>query len=289
MWRCDEGLANFEPLYWTYMKDKNMLSKLSRLLTNEPTSKTTSNDTSAFSTFSLPKRPTLDKIFRPPKPKNTSERLAVHLDTKQTSFCLSRQSSQPRVSMSPASNYKTEENKENFPINFGAVREEAKVAQVTTSYNRVNKEFMIRKASPSRSIGNDRSVNLSNDKPTYLVKSSSVKYKNVVEQCRSVSSEVNLTSLINELPKISSKSWVILDCQSKEALFGYKYSTKREIASLTKIMTLFTACKIIEDSKLNSKGFECIISQNSASKIGTSANLKAGDKLSLYDLLFGNF
>jgi hypothetical protein len=287
MWRCDEGLANFEPLYWSYLKDKGMYSRLSKLLTNESTSKTMATDLSTLSTFSMPKRQTLDKIFRPPRPKNTSERTANNSEAKQTSFCFSRLSSQPRVSMSPATNHKTEENKENLSANSNAQLVDHNASKVGTPYNRAKKEFMIRKASPSRSIGNDKSEIMSTDKPANLVKSSSVKYKNVVDQSRSVSNEVNLMSIINELPKISSKSWVVLDNQTKEALFGYKYSTKREIASLTKIMTLFTACKIIEDSKLNAKNFECSVSQNAASKIGTSANLKAGDKLSLYDLLFG--
>lgn len=289
MWRCDEGLANFEPLYWSYLKDKGMYSRLSKLLTNQSTSKTMTSDLSTLSTHSIPKRQTLDKIFRPPRPKNTSERTANNSEIKQTSFCFSRLSSQPRVSMSPATNHQTEENKENFPTNTNGHIPGNKASKVETPNNRTKKEFMIRKASPSRSLGNDRSEILSTEKPTYLVKSSSVKYKNVVDQSRSVSNEVNLMGIINELPKISSKSWVVLDSQTKDALFGYKYSTKREIASLTKIMTLFTACKIIEDSKLNSKHFECSVSHNAASKIGTSANLKAGDKLSLYDLLFGIF
>ena len=89
------------------------------------------------------------------------------------------------------------------------------------------------------------------------------------------------------MPHISSKFWVILDNYSGEPLFGFKHSVKREVASLTKIATLYTACKIIQEESIDPYKFECFVTYNASSKIGTSANLKQGDRLCLIDLLYG--
>ena len=287
MWSCDDGLANFDPLYWTYLKNRGMYARLSKILAKDKSAKLMALDASCVSTYSLSKRTTLDRLFRPPKPKKTSDRASMVTDTYQSSFSFSRLASQPRTSIDITQEAKCEENKENICRgNYERKLPPASI-QLGTPSGKAKKEFMIRKASPSRSLATDKSEITTTEKQTGIVKSSSVKYKNMVDQSRSVSTEVNMVSIVNELPKISAKSWVVLDGPSKEALFGYKYSIKREVASLTKLMTLFTACKIIEESKITARSFECMVSQNASSMIGTSANLKTGDQLSLHDLLYG--
>ena len=60
---------------------------------------------------------------------------------------------------------------------------------------------------------------------------------------------------------------------------------KREMASLTKIMTCFSVCKCIEKYKININR-EIKMSKTASKCSGTSANLKQGDVLKIIDLLF---
>jgi len=47
-------------------------------------------------------------------------------------------------------------------------------------------------------------------------------------------------------PLISAASWVVLDRSSKEVLFGRLERDRREVASLTKIMTLYTVLNLLD-------------------------------------------
>ena len=62
---------------------------------------------------------------------------------------------------------------------------------------------------------------------------------------------------------------------------------KREIASLTKIMTCYVVCKLIKEYKVDAKSTYIQVSKLAASMNGTSANLQPGDILSIWDLLHG--
>jgi D-alanyl-D-alanine carboxypeptidase len=53
--------------------------------------------------------------------------------------------------------------------------------------------------------------------------------------------------LYKPAPLISAASWVVLDRKTKEVLFGRLEKDRREVASLTKIMTLYT-CLSLADS-----------------------------------------
>ncbi|TNV77075.1 hypothetical protein FGO68_gene8001 [Halteria grandinella] len=88
-------------------------------------------------------------------------------------------------------------------------------------------------------------------------------------------------------PFVTAKSWAIMDGRTGEILFGKCENDRREIASLTKIMTAFVVIQIIRKIKLNSKKTLLQVSKNAASIGGTSAKLKSGDVLSVYDLLHG--
>ena len=87
-------------------------------------------------------------------------------------------------------------------------------------------------------------------------------------------------------PYTSAKTWVIYNTLSEAVLFGQGSEDRREIASLTKIMTCYLSLKLAEsrDIPLTKR---VTISARAARITGTSANLQAGDNLSLIDLLHG--
>jgi len=88
-------------------------------------------------------------------------------------------------------------------------------------------------------------------------------------------------------PFVTAKSWAIMDGRTGEILFGKCENDRREIASLTKIMTSFVVVQIIRKIKLNARKTMLQVSKNAASIGGTSAKLKPGDVLSVWDLLHG--
>ena len=52
-------------------------------------------------------------------------------------------------------------------------------------------------------------------------------------------------------PMISAASWVVLNRKSKKVWFGKLEKDRREVASLTKIMTLYTVLQLIDRLKLD--------------------------------------
>ena len=88
-------------------------------------------------------------------------------------------------------------------------------------------------------------------------------------------------------PFVTAKSWSIMDGRTGEILFGKCENDRREIASMTKIMTLFVVIQIIRKIKLNAEKTMLQVSKNAATVGGTSAKLKTGDVLSIWDLCHG--
>jgi D-alanyl-D-alanine carboxypeptidase (penicillin-binding protein 5/6) len=54
-------------------------------------------------------------------------------------------------------------------------------------------------------------------------------------------------------PFVTAKSWAIMDGRTGEILFGKCENDRREIASMTKVMTLFVVVQIIRKIKLNAE------------------------------------
>lgn len=79
----------------------------------------------------------------------------------------------------------------------------------------------------------------------------------------------------------------MFECDSKEVLLGQNISTKREIASLTKLFTLYTACSIVERYNLDAVEHKIEVTYAAENRVGTTAELEPGDRLSLLDLLYG--
>ena len=84
-----------------------------------------------------------------------------------------------------------------------------------------------------------------------------------------------------EKPKINSRYAVVLDRQSKAILYGKNETTKTKMASTTKIMT---ALIVIENTNLNNI---VEVSAKAAATGGSRLKLKAKDKITVRDLLYG--
>lgn len=101
----------------------------------------------------------------------------------------------------------------------------------------------------------------------------------------------NLNLLKNEdkgkkLRNVSAKSWVLYST-TRGFLAGKNENEGREIASLTKIMTCYACLQLAKALNLDLALEKAKVSKFAASVIGTSAHLRAGDQLSLTDLLYG--
>ena len=84
-----------------------------------------------------------------------------------------------------------------------------------------------------------------------------------------------------ELPTINSRAYVVIDRKTNTVLIGKSENQKKKMASTTKIMT---ALIVLENCDLS----EMVkISKKSSSTGGSRLGLKAGDKITVYDLLYG--
>lgn len=86
---------------------------------------------------------------------------------------------------------------------------------------------------------------------------------------------------VTEEPKINSRYAVVLDRQSKVILYGKNENEKTKMASTTKIMT---ALIVIENTNLNNI---VDVSAKAAGTVGSRLKLKAKDKITVRDLLYG--
>ena len=96
-----------------------------------------------------------------------------------------------------------------------------------------------------------------------------------------------LSFLERQVPKVSARCWALYDAQTRTYITGKNPDEIREIASLTKIMTCLVCLKIARALNIDLYSCRIQVSQTAASMIGTSANLRAGDSLILWDLLHG--
>ena len=85
-------------------------------------------------------------------------------------------------------------------------------------------------------------------------------------------------------PPCNSKSWGITSFQTFRLLCSRGEDEMREIASLTKIMTCYLALLLARDYRMDVHTL-VPVSKRAASMIGTTADLRAGDRIQLIDLL----
>lgn len=79
---------------------------------------------------------------------------------------------------------------------------------------------------------------------------------------------------------VSAQSWVVLDKKTRKVLFGKLENERREVASLTKIMTCFTVFKLCDKLGVD-LSTPVKIDQGVEDVTGTTANLHPGDTLSV--------
>ena len=87
-------------------------------------------------------------------------------------------------------------------------------------------------------------------------------------------------------PMVSAQSWVVLDKKSHKVLFGRLENERREVASLTKIMTCYTVLKLCDKLGVELSA-QVKIDQGVEDVTGTTANLLPGDTLTIQELLYG--
>lgn len=92
---------------------------------------------------------------------------------------------------------------------------------------------------------------------------------------------LNVSTEVENIPKINSRACLIYDRDSKKVLFEKNGYSQRAMASTTKIMT---AIIILENANLNDT---IEISKKAGGTGGSRLGLKANDKITVNDLLYG--
>ena len=96
-----------------------------------------------------------------------------------------------------------------------------------------------------------------------------------------INKTIETSANLNDEPKINSRSAVVIDRKSKNIIYGKNENVKKAMASTTKIMT---AMVVIKNTNLNNI---VEISKKAAGTGGSRLGLKAGDKVTVKDLLYG--
>lgn len=89
-----------------------------------------------------------------------------------------------------------------------------------------------------------------------------------------------------QAPVVSSKHWCIYESNSSSFIHGLSEEHPVEIASLTKIMTLYVCLYMARTLHLNCDLY-VLISKTAAFTPGTTANLSPNDKVRIRDLFYG--
>lgn len=92
---------------------------------------------------------------------------------------------------------------------------------------------------------------------------------------------IESSNLTQNFPTINSRAYVVIDRKTNTVLIGKNEYSKKKMASTTKIMT---AIVIIENYNLNET---VTISKKAGNTGGSRLGLKAGDKITVNDLLYG--
>jgi len=80
---------------------------------------------------------------------------------------------------------------------------------------------------------------------------------------------------------------VIIEQSTSKLLFGRFEKERKEIASLTKVMTAYTVLNLVEKLEIDVDTELVTISEEACHVIGTSADLVAGDMLTIRQLMYG--
>jgi serine-type D-Ala-D-Ala carboxypeptidase (penicillin-binding protein 5/6) len=87
-------------------------------------------------------------------------------------------------------------------------------------------------------------------------------------------------------PATTCKSWIIADAKTGQTLHGHKESDKLDFASTTKMMTAYIVCELAKaDPKVLTE--ELTFSEAADKTGGSTADVRAGEKLPVGELLYG--
>jgi len=107
-----------------------------------------------------------------------------------------------------------------------------------------------------------------------------------ISACKTTANSMSLSSDgAFTVPNVTAKSWAICDATNQTILWGKNETDRREIASLTKIMTAYTAIKIMTRLDVNMMSSKIEVSSEATTLGGTTAGLSDGDSLTVWDML----
>ena len=87
-------------------------------------------------------------------------------------------------------------------------------------------------------------------------------------------------------PHVTCKAWIVADAKTGKTLFGSKETEKLDIASTTKIMTAYIVCELAKaDPKVLAE--ELTFSETADKTNGSTADVRAGEKIAVGELLYG--
>ena len=90
----------------------------------------------------------------------------------------------------------------------------------------------------------------------------------------------------NVAPFVTASSWAIWDGNTKKLIIGRKENLRREIASMTKMMTAYVVNRLVK-AEIVSYADTVEITHPSAAMTGTTAKLQEKDELLLGELMYG--
>ena len=112
-------------------------------------------------------------------------------------------------------------------------------------------------------------------------------------EARPASRPTDATSLADKVPEplsgppiVSAEAWAIADAKTGKLLFGYKQDVQMPMASTTKLMTAWLVLRLAkQDPKVLDQ--EVTFSAFADSTGGSSATIRAGERLPVRELLYG--
>lgn len=89
------------------------------------------------------------------------------------------------------------------------------------------------------------------------------------------------------LPNVSAEAWCVFDTRAQKVLHGRFHNNKREVASLTKMMTFLVSYNLQQKFFPELTTCQIEIPKYCTLVGGTTANLRKNDSLTLLDLYYG--
>lgn len=121
---------------------------------------------------------------------------------------------------------------------------------------------------------------------SFAKKQTSSLTKSSIKSVKYILTSQSPNSIPNPLPQISAQSYAIFDLKTVSLIVGRKENLRREIASLTKMMTFYTVNELLARFNLNPDTHHIKVTRAAALTTGTTANLRVGDYLTVTQLLY---